>query len=358
MSPSTVWAIRSTAIRPGRTSRVRSARGNARRETDTMDTFVDSSWYFARFTDPWIYDRADDRKAVDDRTPLVDQYIGGIEHAILHLLFCRFFTRAMKKTGHAARRRAVRGPVHARHGGARDLRRRKNGEVGRTPAEATIDGRRRGRAPREAHRRSGEADQDRAASRRCRSRGRTPSTPTTSWRPTAPTWRAGSCCRTRRRSATSIWTERARAGRLALHQPAVAAGRRGRARSPARRRRSGRSSFSEPAAADPQGRPRCIGQGHRRGREAALRSCAWRTSTSSPMRWARPSADTDKHARLRLTVAKRRHPGPAVPPDDAAPRRRVLGLSSATRPWSPDEYRPTLEPGAAGREHHYFTGAD
>ena len=110
--------------------------GPARRETDTMDTFVDSSWYFERFTDPWIKTEPTDLPIVDAWMP-VDQYIGGIEHAILHLLYSRFYTRAMKATGHVGVEEPFAG-LFTQGMVVHETYRRQNGEWV-SPAEVKIE---------------------------------------------------------------------------------------------------------------------------------------------------------------------------------------------------------------------------
>jgi leucyl-tRNA synthetase len=109
---------------------------DARRETDTMDTFVDSSWYFARFTDPWNETAPTDPTIANAWMP-VDQYIGGVEHAILHLLYSRFFTRAMKATGHIGMDEPFKG-MFTQGMVVHEIYRKADGTYA-SPAEVTIE---------------------------------------------------------------------------------------------------------------------------------------------------------------------------------------------------------------------------
>ena len=99
--------------------------GPARRETDTMDTFVDSSWYFYRYTNAQQRQRVRSIPTTVDYWFPIDQYIGGVEHAILHLIYSRFWTKFMRDLGMVHERRAGGAPVHAGHG---DQRRRQDVE--------------------------------------------------------------------------------------------------------------------------------------------------------------------------------------------------------------------------------------
>src|SRR5690242_5433563 len=101
-----------------------------------MDTFVDSSWYFARFTDPWNAN-APTTPAIANRMMPVDQYIGGVEHAILHLLYSRFFTRAMKATGHIDMKEPFAG-MFTQGMVVHETYQKKDGSYV-TPAEVTIE---------------------------------------------------------------------------------------------------------------------------------------------------------------------------------------------------------------------------
>ena len=323
-SRSTGPAIRSTVIRPGSTSPARNAAATATRETDTMDTFVDSSWYFARFTDPWIETAPTDRTVVDRWLP-VDQYIGGIEHAILHLLYSRFFTRAMKATGHVGIDEPFAG-LFTQGMVVHETYREADGELGRArrgrrSRAATTTG--APRSPRPASRSRSAPIEKMSKSKR---NTVDPDDIIASYGADTARWFMLSDSPPER---DVIWTEEGVQGAWRFVQrlwrlvgeaaevaraPADAAGR---------VRRPRRSACARP----PTGRwPRC-----RTRSRSCTSTSASPTSTSSPTRCRRRSRGGERRRRGRRArpglggARGGRHPGAAVPPDDAASGRGMLG---------------------------------
>ena len=311
--------------------------GAAQRETDTMDTFVNSSWYFVRFTDPWT--TSPTNRAVADRMMPVDQYIGGIEHAILHLLYSRFFTRAMRTTGHIGLDEPFAGlftqgmVVHETYQAA-------NGEWV-MPAEVKIEG--AGEERRATLLATGEPIEIGAIEKMSKSKRNTvdPDDIIDSYGADTARWFMLSDSPPER---DVIWTEEGVQGawrfvqrlwRLVHEAAEVAA--------PADAPRP--ASFSEPALALRKAAHRALAEvvrGHRAAAVQRLRRPHLRVRQCLPDLAGQPRDCAN--GRLPLGGAGgRRHPGAAVPPDDAASGGGMLGRARAQdaggcRAW------PKLEP--------------
>ncbi len=324
--------------------------GEARRETDTMDTFVDSSWYFIRFTDPWNKDAPTTPKVANAWMP-VDQYIGGIEHAILHLLYSRFFTRAMKKTGHVNLDEPFAG-LFTQGMVVHETYRKKNGEWA-MPADVTIVS--EGDARKATLTATGEAVEIGAIEKMSKSKRNTvdPDDIMDSYGADVARWFMLSDSPPDR---DVIWSEEGVQGASRFVQ------------------RLWRLVGEIADVAGPGARPAMFSEQALRVRKAAHRALANVSEDIDKLRFNRcvahiyecanalsdaiGSAETAPSARLRLGASRgRRHPGPPVPPDDAAPRRGMLGRP---RPRQPGLHRE-LAAGRGqppGRDHHHPAGAD
>ena len=322
----------------------------ARRETDTMDTFVDSSWYFARFTDPWIETAPTDRTAVDRWLP-VDQYIGGIEHAILHLLYSRFFTRAMKATGHVGLDEPFAG-LFTQGMVVHETYRRRRTASGSMPAEVTIESAGDGR--RATLIATGEPIEIGAIEKMSKSKRNTvdPDDIIGSYGADTARWFMLSDSPPER---DVIWTEDGVQGawrfvqrlwRLVGEAAEVAAGAGGAAGGSSGR---GRSRCARPR----MGRSPGVG----RDRAAALQRCVAHIYEFANAFCADRRAGDRADAGSRLRGARgRRDSGAAVRADDAAPGRGMLGGARA-QDAGRDAALADARAGAAGRGHDHAAGA-
>ena len=292
--------------------------GAARRETDTLDTFVNSSWYFIRFASQPA-DRPFDRAAAERWLP-VDQYIGGVEHAILHLLYARFWTRALQRIGRLDVAEPFQG-LFTQGMVTHETYRAPDGRWLSPDEVEQRDGDDWSRRDRRAGRRP-------AASRRCPSRRRTRSIPSRSSTNMARTRCAGSCSPTARPSATCEWSEAGIEGAWRFVQRLWRLASSRRARAKARTRRSTASSTR------PSPRSAPISRRWRSTRR-------WPTSTSSPMRSRRRRLRRSRRAAVETML---RLVAPMVPhvAEEAwaalgtrgADRRRAPGPRPIRRCWS------------------------
>ena len=308
-SLSTFPATRSTAttLAAGRLARRAAAR--RRRETDTLDTFVDSSWYFIRFASQ-PKDQPFDRAEAEAWLP-VAQYIGGVEHAILHLLYARFWTRALSGSAGSA------SPSRSRACSRKGMVTHETYRVGRRALAVARRGRAGGGGRLGQIERAGGAGSSAAGSRKCPSRSATPIDPepiVAKYGADAVRWFMLSDSPPER---DLEWSDRRDRGRGALRPARVAAGGRAAARRRAARMRSSKQAST---ARSPRSARRSRALQFNKAVAAALRA---------------DQRDREGQSRRRRRVGGDPDAGPADRADGAASRRGSVGGAGRERAWSP-----------------------